>query len=91
MKKSIRLTITGAVQGVFFRQYIKEQADKNKVRGFVRNLENGNVEVFIEGDPENVDKMVALTKRGPEHAQIRHVEEKPESFQDFKEFKILNF
>jgi len=91
MKKSIRLTITGSVQGIFFRQYIKEQADKNKIRGFVRNLENGKVEVFIEGDPENVDKMVALTKRGPEHAQIRYVEEKPESFQDFKEFKILNF
>ena len=91
MKKSVRLMITGAVQGVFFRQFIKQHADKNKIVGFIRNLEDGKVEIFIEGDKENVDIMVELTKRGPPHSQIRDIEEKEEHFQDFKEFKILRF
>ena len=89
MKKAARLFISGTVQSVFFRQFIKEHADKNKVKGFVRNLEDGRVEIFLEGDMESVDSMISLCKRGPQHAQIRSVEERPESFQYFKEFKVL--
>ena len=81
--------MTGSVQGVFFRQFIKEHADKNNVKGYTRNLEDGRVEIFIEGDKEKVDNMVSICKRGPKHASIRNIEEKPESFQDFKEFNIL--
>lgn len=91
MKKSSRLFLTGSVQGIFFRQFVKDQAEKINVRGFVRNLEDGRIEIFTEGDEEAVDKMLAICKRGPPHAQIRHIEEKPESFQGFKEFKILRF
>jgi len=89
MKKSIRLFLTGSLQGIFFRQFIKEHAEKNNIKGYVRNLEDGRVEVFIEGDGDKVDAMKAICKRGPQHAVIRNMEEKPESFQDFKEFKIL--
>ena len=91
MKKSIRLFLTGTVQGLFFRQYIKEHADKYDVRGYVRNLEDGRVEVFLEGNPDEVDSMIAICKRGPKHANIRNVEEKEERFQGFKEFKVMNF
>lgn len=90
MKKSVRLYIQGAVQGIFFRQFIKDNAEKNDVRGFVRNLEDGRVEVFIEGDLENVEKMIELCKKGPKHSQIRNVEVKEEKFQGLKEFKILH-
>jgi len=89
MKKSIRLFILGSVQGMFFRQFIKDNAEKNNIRGFVRNLEDGRVEIFIEGNSEDVDKMVSICNRGPPHSQIRNVEEKEEKFQDFREFKIL--
>jgi len=91
MKKSVRLFITGSVQGVFFRQFVKDNAVKNNVRGFVRNLENGKVEIFLEGDGESVDSMAEICKRGSPHSQIRNVETKEEKFQDFKEFKVLNF
>jgi len=90
MKKSVRLYINGAVQGVFFRNFIKENAEKEDVRGFVRNLEDGKVEVFLEGNPDQVNKMIEICKKGPKHAQIRNVEEKEEKFQDFKNFKVLN-
>ncbi len=90
MKKAVRLYITGSVQGIFFRQFVKENAEKNDIKGFVRNLEDGRVEVFIEGDLENVDKMIELCKKGPKHSQIRNVEVKEEKFQGLKEFKILH-
>ncbi len=91
MKKSLRLFLTGTVQGIFFRQFIKDNADKHNVKGYVRNLEDGRVEVFLEGDKENVEAMTLVCKAGPKHANIRNIEEKPEPFQEFKEFKILRF
>jgi acylphosphatase len=90
MKKSVRLYIDGAVQGVFFRNFIKEEAEKLDLRGFVRNLEDGKVEIFLEGDTLTVDSMIEICKKGPKHAQIRNVEIKLEKFQDFKKFKILH-
>ncbi len=90
MKKSVRLYIEGTVQGVSFRPFIKENADKLNLNGFTRNLEDGRVEVFVEGDSENVDKMVEVCQKGPKHAQIKNVQTKPEIFQSFKDFKILH-
>ena len=90
MKKSLRLYITGAVQGIFFRQFVKENAERCNVRGFVRNLEDGRVEVFIEGNNEDVDKMVDLCQKGPKHSKIDKVDIQEEKFQDFKEFKVLH-
>ncbi len=91
MKKAIRVYITGTVQGVFFRALIKENAEKLDVKGFVRNLEDGRLEVFLEGNPDEVNKMIELCKQGPKHAQIRNVELKEEKFQGFKGFKVLHF
>lgn len=90
MKKSVRLYITGIVQGVFFRMFVKENAERYNVKGFVRNLDDGRIEVFLEGDTNNVDKMVELCKKGPKHSQIKNVEIKDEKFQGLKTFKILH-
>ncbi len=91
MKKSVRLYIDGTVQGVFFRRFIKENAEKLDVKGFTRNLEDGRIEVFLEGNIDEVKKMIELCKKGPKHSQIRKVEEKAERFQDLKNFKVLHF
>lgn len=90
MKKSVRVYIEGTVQGIFYRAFVKENAEKLDVKGFVRNLEDGRVEVFLEGDIENVDKMIELCKQGPKHSDIKKAEVKTEKFQDFKTFKILH-
>jgi acylphosphatase len=90
MKKSIRLYISGTVQGVFYRSFVKEKAEKLNVKGFVRNLEDGRVEIFLEGNPEEIKKMKELCKKGPKHSMIKNVEEKEERFQDFKTFKVLH-
>jgi acylphosphatase len=90
MKKAIRLYIEGTVQGVFFMEFIKENAERYNVKGFVRGLEDGRVEVFLEGNPDEVNKMIELCQKGPKHAQIRKIDTKDEKFQDLKAFKILH-
>jgi len=90
MKKAVRLYISGLVQGIFFRGFIKENAEKFNLKGFVRNLEDSRVEVFIEGNPDDVRKMIELCKKGPKHSEVKKVEEKDEKFQEFKSFKILH-
>ena len=90
MKKSVRLYITGSVQGIFFRLFVKQNAEKIGVNGFVRNLEDGRVEVFLEGDADKVNSMRDICKKGPRHSQIRNVEEKRESFQGLRNFKVLH-
>lgn len=89
MKKSIRVHLTGSLQAIFFEQFIKENADKLGVKGYLRKLENGKVEIFLEGNTDNVDKMALICKEGHKYSQIRNVEEKPERFQDFKDFRIM--
>ena len=91
MKKSIRLYVEGTVQGVFFRGFVKENAERLDVKGFVRNLEDGRIEIFLEGNVDEVNKMADLCKQGPKHSQIRKVEIKEEKFQGFKTFKVLHF
>ena len=90
MKKSTRLYIEGIVQGIFFRGFIKENAERYNVKGFTRNLEDGRIEIFIEGDTDSVNKMIEVCKKGPKHSQIKKIQIKPEKFQGFKDFKILH-
>ena len=89
MKKSVRLTIKGSLQPVFFNQYIKENAVKLGIRGYLRSLQDGRLEVFLEGNINAVNEMTALCKKGTGHTMIRGVEEKEERFQDFRDFKEL--
>lgn len=92
MKKAVRIHFRGTVQGIFFRQFIKEHADKRGIKGFARNLEDGRVEVWVQGEASMVDEMIEVCKIGPRHSQIKNVEVKEEKWQDdFKEFKVLRF
>ncbi|MCK5043618.1 acylphosphatase [Candidatus Pacearchaeota archaeon] len=90
MKKSVRLYINGLVQGVFFRIFVKENAERYNVKGFIRNLEDKRIEVFLEGNVDDVNKMIELCKKGPRHSQIKDVKIKQERFQSFRTFKILH-
>ncbi|MEK6917345.1 MAG: acylphosphatase [Nanoarchaeota archaeon] len=90
MKKSVRLYVDGIVQGIFYRAFVKENAERYNVKGFVRNLEDGRVEVFLEGATDDVKKMIELCEKGPKNTQVKGVEVKEEKFQSFKEFKVLH-
>jgi acylphosphatase len=87
--KTARIFITGTVQSSLFKTFIKEEADKLGVRGFVRGLEDGRVEVLAEGRDDKVAGMVAVCKQGPKQAQIKDVRIEHMNHQGFEGFKIL--
>ena len=89
MKKSIRLFLNGIVQPMFFSPYIKEEADKLGLRGYVRTLEDKRIEVFLEGDIDKVQEMIPKCETGPYNTKIRNIEQQDERFQDFKDFRIM--
>ena len=91
MKKSVPVIIQGAIQPVFFNRFVKENADKLGVRGFVRNTGDGRVEVFIEGNMNEVNSMIEVCKKGPQHALIRNTEAREERFQGFRDFRVMDF
>lgn len=72
--KSIRLIVSGRVQGVAFRYYTRRKAASLGVRGYVRNLPGGEVEIVAEGPPEAVDKMADWARKGPPMARVSAVE-----------------
>ena len=86
--KTLKLYISGTVQGVFFRKFIENKANELKVRGFVRNLDDGRVEVVIEGEDRNVNYMLEICKRGDLHTKIEDVEIQEIKHQGFKNFRI---
>ncbi len=65
--------VSGLVQGVFFRQKTKRQAESRGVRGWVRNLEDGRVEAVFEGEAADVNALVDFCKKGPGGAQVTNV------------------
>jgi acylphosphatase len=69
-----RVCVSGVVQGVWFRESCREQAQLAGVGGWVRNLDDGRVEVVLEGPPAAVDRVVAWCQRGPRRARVDRVD-----------------
>ncbi len=65
-----RYVIGGRVQGVGFRWFTHDAAAREGVHGWVRNLADGTVEVFVEGDAEPVQRLEAALRRGPAAARV---------------------
>ena len=70
-----RVTITGRVQGVFFRAWTKEQADAFGVSGWVRNCPDGSVEALVAGEQDAVEAMIERLRRGPPGAKVERLTE----------------
>lgn len=69
-----RVLVTGRVQGVGFRFFVQDRAAVEGVHGYVRNLPDGRVEAFLEGDEESVLRVERTLWRGPSGARVEHVE-----------------
>jgi len=65
--------VYGLVQGVFFRAWLREQADRLGVTGWVRNCPDGRVEAHVEGDDAAVARIVELIRQGPPAARVDDV------------------
>ncbi|MEK7517890.1 MAG: acylphosphatase [Patescibacteria group bacterium] len=72
--RQAQVFISGFVQGVGFRQFIKKSALKIGVKGWVRNLEDGRVEVVLQGRMEDIEKIIQLCRQGPFLAEVKFVD-----------------
>ncbi len=72
-RKTLRLAIHGRVQGVFFRDSMRREAQRLGVTGWVRNCDDGSVEAVVHGPGSAVDAMVQWVHRGPPHAEVSRV------------------
>ena len=70
-----RITISGRVQGVGFRYATVREARRLRLRGWVRNTDDGCVEVVVDGPPADVQQLVGWCRSGPPGARVRQVEE----------------
>jgi len=83
-----RGVVHGFVQGVFFRDTVRRAALGAGVAGWVRNTRDGTVEAVLEGEPEAVERLVALCHRGPSGARVDYVEVFEEQLEDLPGFSI---
>ena len=72
-----RYFVSGMVQGVGFRYFAQDAAEKLHVSGFVRNLRDGRVEVYVMGTPEQHAEFQAMLQRGPRFSSVSEVREEP--------------
>jgi acylphosphatase len=80
------VTISGEVQGVFFRETARRKATEAGVAGWITNRSDGRVEAVFEGPPEAVDELVDFCRHGPTAATVEDVDvqtEEPESLSGF--------
>jgi acylphosphatase len=73
-RRTCRLTIRGQVQGVWFRESMRLEAERLGVTGWVRNRLDGTVEAIVQGQARAVEAMIAWARRGPEAAEVSGVE-----------------
>lgn len=73
-RRTHRLTIRGRVQGVWFRESMRLEAERLGVTGWVRNRLDGTVEAVVQGQTRAVEAMIAWARRGPEDAEVSAVE-----------------
>ena len=72
-ERSVRLRITGRVQGVGYRAWTMQQARALGLRGWVRNRADGSVEALVSGDDDAVECMIESSRQGPLGARVTDV------------------
>ncbi|MDO8414272.1 MAG: acylphosphatase [Gallionellaceae bacterium] len=85
---TLRLVIHGRVQGVFFRDSMRREAQKLALTGWVRNRSNGTVEAVVQGKSADVDTITRWVRHGPELAQVGRVDIETAAG-DYAGFEIL--
>ena len=71
---AFRAQVHGRVQGVYYRAFARQSADRLGIRGYARNLHDGSVEVYAEGDRKQLDRLLSDLKQGPPAARVDSVE-----------------
>lgn len=88
--KQAHVFISGNVQGVGYRQFVKQNARKLDLTGWVRNTEDGGVEAVLQGEESMIEVMIEQCKKGPFMAEVEHCGFEWEEIEEtYAEFKIV--
>lgn len=71
--ETVNVIITGKVQGVSYRHSTVRMAHELGLRGWVQNLEDGSVQALLQGEADNIDRMLAWMRQGPPAARVADV------------------
>ncbi len=86
----LHATVSGRVQGVYYRAFVQEQAAMLHITGWVRNRWNGVVEVTAEGPRPDLEQLLAALRQGPPSAAVEDVcEEWLEATGEFRSFEVV--
>ena len=88
--KSIHIIITGVVTGVGFRWWLKKEAEKRRICGFVKNRTENEVEAVLLGHEKDVDDILKLCRKGPPSSNVKSIKIEDYQQEYFKKsFDIL--
>jgi acylphosphatase len=80
--------VRGRVQGVGYRDYAQRVASALGLTGYVRNLDDGRVEVYAAGPPEKLSDLAAALRKGPRFSDVRGVDEQEAAPRHYSDFQI---
>jgi acylphosphatase len=87
-ERVVRLRITGVVQGVGFRAFVEDAANRLGARGWVRNRRDRSVEAVVAGSPEIVGEMIVACRRGPAGSSVDEIEIAEAAAADLSESRL---
>lgn len=87
--KHYSIKVKGKVQGVFYRAATKAVADQLGVKGYVKNLEDGSVQIEAEGDDFALDSFIEWCNEGPEKAEVESVDVIEAAVKNYTNFEVV--
>lgn len=87
MKKLLKITVTGRVQGVWYRASTEEKARELGLTGYVKNEPDGSVYIEAEGDEPALDALVAWCRQGPPLARVENLQTEVGTLQHYRQFE----
>jgi len=85
---ALEIRVYGIVQGVGFRSFARKKAHEYGIKGYIRNLIDGSVEVIAEGDKKALENFLVEISRGPVFARVDRVEKREIQPRGFKSFEV---
>jgi acylphosphatase len=89
MVRHYKIKISGKVQGVWFRQSTKAEAEKLNLNGTARNMPDGTVEIHAEGDKKDLEKLLDWCREGPDHADVNETHYNVLPLQGYEGFRVI--
>ncbi len=87
-KAARRFIVRGRVQGVGYRYFVERIAEELTLTGYARNLDDGSVEVYAVGSPDDIAELGGYLWKGPRWAEVRAVEESAATVTEYSGFHI---